>query len=121
MSINVPDESSEAPVQHRRAQMHPAWYAAIVLLLGACVYFAFATQRLTQTTTQLQDALKAESARADQNASAAADNRQRLEALSVEAQKSLADALNQARSEAHRSSARVATSLGAKLEAEQQQ
>jgi hypothetical protein len=121
VSINVPDESSEAPLRYSRAPLHPAWYAAILLALAACVYFAFATERLHQTTAQLQNALKVESARADQNATAAADNRQRLEALSAEARKSLAAALDQARSEAHRSSARVATTLGARLEAERQQ
>jgi len=119
MSINVPDESSEAPARSSRA--HPAWYAAILLALAACVYFAFATQRLHQTTAQLQQALKAESARADQNATAAAETRQRLEELSEETHKSLAAALDQARSEAHRSSARVASTLGVRLEAERQQ
>ncbi len=121
MSINVPDDSPEVPVRYTRAPLHPAWYAAILLSLAACVYFAFATERLHQTTAQLQDALRVESARADQNATALADSRQRIEALSAEAQKSLAAALDQARSEAHRSSARVATTLGARLEAEQQQ
>lgn len=121
MSINMPDESSEAPMRYSRAPLHPAWYAAILLSLAACVYFAFATERLHQSTAQLQDALRAESARADQNATAVADNRQQIEALSTEAQKSLAAALDQARSEAHRNSARVATSLGARLEVERQQ
>ncbi len=121
MSINVPDESSEAPVRQWRAPWHPAWYAAIVLALAANVYFVFATQRLNQTTAQLQDALRTESARADQNATAAANNRQQIDALSAEAQKSLAAAVDQARSEAHRSSARIASSLGAKLEFERQQ
>ena len=121
MSINMPDESPETPVRYWRASLHPAWYAAILLTLAACVYFAFATQRLHQTTAQFQDALRAESARADQNATALADNRRQIEALSMEAQKSLAAALDQARSEAHRSSARVATTLGARLEAERQQ
>jgi hypothetical protein len=121
MSINVPDESSEVPVRYWRAPLHPAWYAAIVLALAANVYFVFATQRLNQTTAQLQDALRTESARADQNATAAANNRQQIDALSVDAQKSLAAALDQARSDAHRSSARIATTLGAKLEVERQQ
>jgi uncharacterized phage infection (PIP) family protein YhgE len=94
---------------------------AIVLALAGNVYFLFANARLTKTAEQLRDSLAAESAKLNDNATAVADNRQRIETLSEEAQKSVADALDQARSEARRSSARVATSLGAKLDLEQQQ
>lgn len=111
--------------RHRRAPLHAAWYAAIALALAGNVYFLFATHQLTTSVGQLRDTLAAESAKANEkeneNATAAVDNQRRIETLSEEAHQSVAAALDQARSEAHRSSARVATSLGAKLDLERQQ
>jgi hypothetical protein len=121
MAISVPEDSPATPQRSGRAPLHGAWYVAVALALAGNVYFLFATERLTKTAEQLRDSLAAESAKLNDNATAVADNRQRIETLSDEAQKSVADALDQARSEAHRSSARVATSLGAKLDLEQQE
>jgi len=121
MATDMSDDFQATHERQRRMPVHAAWYAAIALALAGNVYFLFATQRLTKTAEELRDSLTAESAKVSENATAAADNRQRLESLSEEAHQSVAAALDQARSEAHRSSARVATSLGAKLDLEQRQ
>jgi hypothetical protein len=121
----VPENDPATSGRYRPSPLHAIWYAAILLALAANVYFLFATQRLTTSVAQLRDSLSGQIAKVNDNATnantAAADNRQRIEALSEEARQSLATVLNQARTEAHRSSARVATNLGAQLNLEQQQ
>ena len=125
MPTDLPGDFQTTPERYRRAPVHPAWYAAIALALAGNVYFLIATHQLTTSVAQLRDSVSAESAKVtekeNENATAAADNQRRIESLAEEAHQSVATALDQARSEAHKSSARVATSLGAKLDIQQRQ
>ncbi len=115
------DSVPVTPERSRPTPLHAAWYAAIVLSLAGNIYFLFATHHLTQTVAELRNGLSAETARANENATAAADIRQRIATLSEEARQSLATVLDEARSEAQSSSAKVAHSLSAKLNSDRQQ
>ncbi len=120
MTTDLPDNNPTAP---ERSRLHAGWYVAIVLALAGNVYLLFAAHETAKSVTQLRDTMAAQIAKVNENAAAAsaaaADNGKRMEALSEDARQSIAATLDQARSEAKRSSARVAASLDAKLDVQQ--
>jgi chromosome segregation ATPase len=104
------------------SRMHVVWYAAVVLSLAANAYLIFMTHDLSTDAANSRDALTAQIAAVDQKVGAASrEAQQRMESLSSEARQEAAAALDQARTEDRKSSARMTSALQQHQVAEQQQ
>jgi septal ring factor EnvC (AmiA/AmiB activator) len=115
------DFEERAPEQRPRSGMHAIWYVAIALALVGNVYLLFSTTRLATGVTELRRSVDTQIAKVnDSLATSSAEERQQLLSLSEETRQSTAAALQQAKFETKKSTARVAAGLARQQEEQQQ-
>jgi rhamnose utilization protein RhaD (predicted bifunctional aldolase and dehydrogenase) len=99
----------------RGPHVHVLWYAATVLSLAANAYLLFMTHDLATEADSARDALSEQIAAVDRKASAIdREGQQRMDSISTEARQEAAAALEQARAENRKSSAKVASTLASR-------